>query len=133
MNLRIPRIIKGLNYLGFFGITAILLIALIIQLHDHELPCPLCLLQRLGILAIGFGLWMNIKYGSKPFHYSLSILSALFTSFIAMRQVILHINDPLGTGYGMAFLGLHMYTWVFILCCFAIIALIILMSLFILS
>ncbi len=37
-----------LNTLGLLGMTAVLLIGFILQFVLNELPCPLCLLQRIG-------------------------------------------------------------------------------------
>lgn len=104
-------LIKLLNIIDLVGICIVLLVALVLQLLLHELPCPLCLLQRLGILAIGFGFLLNVRYKIRPKHYGLVLLAAILTGIIAVRQMFLHIVP--GTGaYGEAFLGLHLYTWV---------------------
>ena len=104
-----------LNLLDLLGIVLISVAAIGMQFILKELPCPLCLLQRLGLLAIGFGYLLNVKFGFKTFHYAISTIAALLTSYISMRQILLHIVP--GTGYyGDAILGLHMYTWLFILC-----------------
>jgi heme A synthase len=55
-----------------------------------------------------------LRYGIKPSHYVLTLLGALFTSFIALRQVALHVVPGVG-GYGDSILGLHLYTWSFII------------------
>ena len=85
-------------------------IALFYQFYFNELPCPLCLLQRVGLLLIAFGALMNLKWG-KQFKYDfIIVISSLYSLIVAMRQVFLHImpNDP---GYGSKFLNLHFYTW----------------------
>ena len=38
------------------------------------------------------------------------LLFALFTAFVATRQVLLHVIPGTGT-YGSAILGYHLYTW----------------------
>lgn len=102
-----------LNGLELLGILSILIVALLFQFLWHDLPCPLCLLQRFGFMGIAFGLLLNLRCGLLPSHYTIVLLSALFTSFVAIRQIVLHIVP--GTGvYGEAFLGLHLYTWSFI-------------------
>ncbi len=116
---QINNLVKCFNAIEILAITLVILMAFLFQFILDELPCPLCLLQRLGLLGIAFGFLLNIRYHVRPAHYSLSLLSAVLTSFVAMRQMALHINDPLG--YGSAIFGLHMYTWVFILCVVAII------------
>lgn len=100
-----------INYLGIATLCMIANItALIFQLFYRELPCPLCLLQRFGFIAIGFGATISL-IDKKSWKYDLIILiSSIFTLIVALRQVLLHIvpNDP---GYGSAFLGIHFYTW----------------------
>ncbi|CDG90534.1 disulfide bond formation protein B [Xenorhabdus bovienii] len=117
-----------LNILGLFGISVVLIIAFYYQLARFELPCPLCLLQRAGIIMIGLGFLFNIYFGIKNAHYSLSLLGCLVTGFIAMRQVSLHIL-PGDTGYGSTFLGLHFYTWAAVLSILTIIAIAVIMPL----
>lgn len=109
------KIVLLSNFIDVLGILLISLVALIIQLVMHELPCPLCLLQRIGLMAIGFGYLLNIIYGNSIKNYSYSSFCAMITAFIAMRQILLHIIPGTGS-YGDAILGLHMYTWVFIIC-----------------
>lgn len=102
-----------LNSLEILGILLILFLAFALQFLFKELPCPLCLLQRIGFIGIALGLLFNLRFGIRPAHYSLTLLSALFTAFVALRQIALHVlpGDP---GYGSRFLGLHFYTWSFV-------------------
>ncbi|WP_340609566.1 disulfide bond formation protein B [Xenorhabdus bharatensis] len=117
-----------LNILGLFGISVILIVAFYYQLARFELPCPLCLLQRAGIIMIGFGFLFNIYFGVKNAHYSFSLIGCIVTGFVAMRQVSLHIL-PGDTGYGSTFLGLHFYTWAAVMSIITIIAIAIIMPL----
>ncbi|MCF6768039.1 disulfide bond formation protein B [Thiotrichales bacterium 19S11-10] len=123
----ISRIIRVLSAIDVIGISIILAMAFYFQFALKELPCPLCLLQRLGLLAIAFGFLLNIRYGVRPSHYALSILAAIVTAMASMRQILLHI-EPNSIGYGSTVLGLHMYTWVFILASLAIIYIAIMLS-----
>jgi disulfide bond formation protein DsbB len=108
------------NFIDVLGILVISIMAVIFQLVLHELPCPLCLMQRIGLMAIGFGYLVNIVYGNSIKNYSYATICAMLTAFIAMRQILLHIVPGTG-GYGDVILGFHMYTWVFIICMAAII------------
>lgn len=102
-----------LNALGLLAICAVLLFAFADQLIYGDLPCPLCILQRAGLLAAGFGLALNLGFGVRPSHYGVMILGAVAGGAVAVRQILLHI--VLGSGsYGDPFLGLHFYTWTFI-------------------
>jgi len=102
-----------LNMLGLLGISLILTVAFTYQLALGELPCPLCLLQRAGFIAIGMGFLFNMRLGERPSHYAMILIACLVTGVIAMRQVSLHLapGDP---GYGSALWGLHFYTWALI-------------------
>lgn len=111
--INIDSLIDFLNIFDLLGICVVIFLAFIFQFVLKELPCPLCLLQRLGLLAIGFGFLLNLHYRPSPLHYGLSCLAALYTASVAGRQVLLHIVPGTG-GYGLPFLGLHLYTWVFI-------------------
>lgn len=119
--------IKLMNALDLLGICLVLIIAFGFQFVLKELPCPLCLLQRLGLLAIGFGFLLNIHFHIRPSHYALSLLAAVLTAFVSFRQVLLHIMPGEG-GYGSSILGLHMYTWVLVLSVLTIIYIAIVMS-----
>ena len=108
-----------LNELEFIdtivGLLAIILIlgaALIVQFFQHEPPCPLCLLQRAGFINIGLALLMNLRYGNRVIHWAMVIFSGLTGISVSIRQILLHITDPLG--FGKPFFGLHLYTWCFI-------------------
>jgi disulfide bond formation protein DsbB len=102
------------NLLGAAGITAILLVAFAFQFRAHELPCPLCLLQRVAFALCGFGFLLNLRYGVQPSHYGLILLAALYGVTASGRQTLLHIVP--GTGvYGEPILGLHYYVWALLL------------------
>lgn len=99
-----------LNTLALAGICGILLFAFAWQLVYDEVPCPLCLLQRAAFALVGIGLLLNIRFGSSPLHYGITILSAMGGAGVAFRQFALHLA-PGDAGYGSPFLGMHFYTW----------------------
>ncbi|MBV9576895.1 MAG: disulfide bond formation protein B [Gammaproteobacteria bacterium] len=100
--------------LEFCGILLMLLLVFIFQIILFEVPCSLCLLQRIGLLGVALGFLMNFRFGPYLSHYVISLLSAFFTSFVALRQMALH--KVVGTdSYGGMFLGLHLYTWSFMI------------------
>lgn len=103
-----------MHSLGLLAICGVLGAAYTFQLALNELPCPLCLLQRVTFSAVAFGLLLNVRYGARMQHYGIMLAGALFGMAVSGRQVLLHIAP--GTGaYGSAFLGLHFYTWAFLL------------------
>jgi len=102
-----------LNALGLYAIVLVLLVAFVAQLMLHELPCPLCLLQRIQFAMLAVGPILNVRFGPRPSHYAVSLLTAVAGAVFAARQILLHVmpGDP---GYGSALLGYHYYTWAFI-------------------
>ncbi|MGC1854152.1 MAG: disulfide bond formation protein B [Candidatus Aquirickettsiella sp.] len=126
---KVTKIVKALNAIDALGLAFLLLVAFILQIRYHELPCPLCLLQRLGVLAIAFGFLLNVQFKIRPAHYTLSLISAMLTAAICVRQIFLHVipGDP---GYGLPLFGLHLYTWLFLLCVGVIIYISIIFSIF---
>jgi disulfide bond formation protein DsbB len=105
----IERLEIGMSIFGIFTVLGILSAALVMQFVYGEMPCPLCELQRAAFLSIAIGLFMNIRYGNKVAHWAIVILSAFAGIAVSVRQILLHVNDPVG--FGSAILGLHMYTW----------------------
>lgn len=49
-----------LNTAGLFGVSAVLLYAFVHQIVLHDLPCPLCLLQRGCFIAAAWA-WRSIS------------------------------------------------------------------------
>lgn len=109
-----PHIV-AIAYTGVIGA------AFSIQVFQADMPCPLCMLQRMAmVLVVIAALWMigNARKGQLTLNmyvrsYGLMILAAVLGAAIAGRQIQLHIlpGDP---GYGDPILGLHMYTWSYI-------------------
>lgn len=102
-----------INMLGLLGICVSLVLAFYYQIVMQELPCPLCLLQRIGLIITGFGFLFNIFFPLRTAHYGIVIAGCILTGIMASRQMFLHIM-PDDIGYGSAFLGLHFYTWALI-------------------
>jgi disulfide bond formation protein DsbB len=113
-----PLLFKQLNALGLLAVSIVMMFALYAQIVEHELPCPLCLIQRLGFAGVMLGLLLNALYSPKPKFYTLSTIFAVFGAAAALRQISLHVI-PGTPFYGDAFLGFHFYTWAFI--CFSLI------------
>ena len=65
-------------------------------------------------MLCGFGFLLNLRFGSQPAHYGLTLFGALFGLAASGRHVLLHIVPGTGT-YGSAILGLHFYTWALLL------------------
>ncbi len=105
---------KNLNALEALILSGILFGALYLQIFNHEVPCPLCLLQRIGMLGVAASVLLNLRFGIQKAHYALAILFAVFGGFIALRQMALHACPNFPT-FGIPFWGLSLYTWSFII------------------
>lgn len=102
-----------LNALSLYGIALVLATAFAAQLLLGELPCPLCLMQRIQFAMLAAGPVLNVRFGPRPGHYAVTLLAAIAGAGFAARQILLHIT-PGDAGYGSALLGYHYYTWAFI-------------------
>lgn len=102
-----------LNALSLYAVALVLIAAFAAQFALHELPCPLCLLQRILFATLAVGPILNVRFGPRPSHYALSLLAAVAGAVASTRQVLLHIM-PGDEGYGSALLGYHYYTWALI-------------------
>ncbi|MCH2229565.1 MAG: disulfide bond formation protein B [Crocinitomicaceae bacterium] len=106
------KLLKYLNSACILIVCSILLGALYFQFGLSEDPCPLCLLQRMGMIGVIFGLSLNVFFGFDAKHFSVVIVSALIGILFSGRQVLLHICPVDGdTGYGTPFFGMHLYSW----------------------
>ena len=104
------RISRVINVLALFALLGVLAGSLHLQFGIGEQPCPLCLVQRSGMIGLAVGPVMNLMWGIRASHYALSILAAMVGAAGSIRQILLHI-EPGDPGYGPAILGLHLYTW----------------------
>jgi hypothetical protein len=87
-----PAAARVLNLLGMLAMIGVLLGAYVYQFSYRELPCTLCQLQRVAMVAVAFGAAMNVMLGPSPRHYGICLVSALFGLAISIRQTLLHIN-----------------------------------------
>jgi disulfide bond formation protein DsbB len=93
-------------------IAAILTTAMILQYYGGEIPCPLCLLQRVAMFGVCFGIILHFRHGYSARNDGLSMLFALFLLIVSVRQTLLDIYPRPGHSYtGSAVLGLHMPVW----------------------
>jgi len=71
------------------------------------------MLQRLAMIGAAISLVCNLKFGIRPLHYGLGILSCSFGTLVSLRQMALHICPEFPT-FGEPLLGLDLYWWAFI-------------------
>lgn len=110
-------------YLTAATLNALVLVLILaagvaLQLIMGELPCPLCVAQRLAMMLCALGplhILLHTRDGALTARTiavgnGIAIIAALLGTVAAGRQALLHIlpDDP---GFGSTVLGLHLYTW----------------------
>ncbi len=94
------------------GLAAVLSAALVLQFGFGEAPCPLCLLERVGMFGACLGLMMHFRPGDAAQAAGVGLAAAVFLLVVSVRQVLLDIVPRPGHAYvGSAVLGLHMPVW----------------------
>jgi len=111
-----PRMLAWMNYgyllLMMLVIAAILTTAMVLQYGWGELPCPLCLLQRVALFGVCFGIILTFRCGHSGRNSGLSLLFAIFLLVVSVRQSLLDIYPRPGHAYiGSAVFGIHMPVW----------------------
>jgi disulfide bond formation protein DsbB len=93
-------------------IAGILTAAMTLQYAKGELPCPLCLLQRVALFGVCFGIIANVRDGFSNRNTGFSLLFAIFLLIVSVRQSLLDIVPRPGHAYiGSAVFGIHMPVW----------------------
>lgn len=116
-------------HFNILAVSAVLAGALIVQFGKGEFPCPLCMIQRMGmflaligpcsiLLAARGGTVSAVAYAAG---FGMSLLGAVVGGAGSLRQIALHVcgSDP---GYGSPVFGYHLYTWAFVV--FAVVVLV---------
>ncbi|MBZ0148505.1 MAG: disulfide bond formation protein B [Pseudorhodoplanes sp.] len=110
------RLLALLNYLFLLAMMAviagILTAAMTLQYAKGELPCPLCLLQRVALFGVCFGIMQNFRSGFSYQNTGFSLLFTIFLLIVSVRQSLLDIYPRPGHDYiGSAVFGIHMPVW----------------------
>lgn len=93
-------------------IAAILTAAMVLQYANGEIPCPLCLLQRVAMFGVCFGIILQFRYGFSYRNTGMSMIFSLFLLIVSVRQTLLDIYPRPGHEYiGTSVFGLHMPVW----------------------
>lgn len=94
------------------ALAAVLSAAMVMQYAFGEIPCPLCLLQRVAMFGCCFGLIHQLRAEESERGAGIGLVFALLLLVIAVRQTLLDIVPRPGHAYiGSTVLGLHMEVW----------------------
>jgi disulfide bond formation protein DsbB len=107
--------------LNVWVLALVLTAAFAVQLVSGELPCPLCVMQRVARMLVALGpthVLLRARGGvltarDVAIGNGMAIVAALVGATASGRQMLLHIL-PGDAGYGAPVLGLHLYTWCFV-------------------
>jgi disulfide bond formation protein DsbB len=110
---RLPALLNDLFLMAMMlAMAGILTVAMIFQYYLGEIPCPLCLLQRVAMFGVCFGIIMHFRYDYSARNDGFCMLFALFLLIVASRQTLIDIYPRPGHDYiGSAVFGLHMPVW----------------------
>jgi disulfide bond formation protein DsbB len=110
---RLPATLNDLFLLAMMlTIAAIQTVAMVLQYHGGEIPCPLCLLQRVAMFGVCFGIILHFRHGYSARNAGFGMLFALLLLIVSGRQTLLDIYPRPGHSYiGSVVLGLHMPVW----------------------
>jgi disulfide bond formation protein DsbB len=116
MNEKAPAVAPVLDRLLLFGmlaaLAAILTAAMVMQYALGEIPCPLCLLQRVAMFGCCFGLIQQLRDDGSERGTGIALLFSVLLLVISVRQTLLDIYPRSGHDYvGNAVLGLHLPVW----------------------
>jgi disulfide bond formation protein DsbB len=113
----------GYLLLLMFVIAGILTAAMTLQYAKGELPCPLCLLERLAMFGVCFGIMLNFRRGFSYQNTGFSLLSAILLLIVSVRQSLLDIYPRPGHEYiGSPVFGIHLPVWSIIIALLILIA-----------
>jgi len=104
--------------LNVWVLVLILAAAFAVQLIVGDLPCPLCVVQRVCLMLVALGPLHILMRGRDGFFTTrdaavgngMAIVAAFVGAVTSGRQVLLHIL-PGDAGFGAPVFGLHLYTW----------------------
>lgn len=80
------------------------------QFYINQAPCSPCFLQRLALVMVGAGLWLNVRMGPSPLHYAMAMMAAAAGLAVSFWQVV-GISLTRQSGYGATLMGWQVDTW----------------------
>ena len=102
--------LRFFNALLVTVIASVLLGAYIYEFTYKQYPCPLCYLQRLAMILICFGPLLNLKFGFRSLHYSISLFAAVFGAGVSIRQIALRLFSK-APATDIPVWGHQLYVW----------------------
>ena len=99
-------------WLMLLALAGILTAAMVIQYVERDIPCPLCLLQRVAMFGCCFGLMQQLRSGDSQRGAGIGLIFSVLLLLISARQTLLDLFPRPGHAYiGGAIFGVHMPVW----------------------
>lgn len=117
---------RTFNAIWIIVVCGVLCASLWVQFVDKDIPCPLCLLQRIAMISVACSAALNLIFGVRVAHYSLALLSCVFGASVSLRQIALHVCPQFDT-FGVPVLGYSLFTWAFLVYSCSVVAVALLM------
>lgn len=76
-----------------------------------EGPCTLCWWERIGMIVIGVGGILVLRYGLRARYVAFILFGAAYGLFMTLRHSSFSIYRDIGMGFGGDIFGAHTYTW----------------------
>ena len=93
-------------------LAGILTAAMAIQFVNRDIPCPLCLLQRVAMFGCCFGLIQQLRCDGSQQGGGIGLVFSVLLLVISARQTLLDLFPRPGHTYvGGAVFGVHMPVW----------------------
>jgi disulfide bond formation protein DsbB len=109
LTVMLDRLILWLMLLALAGI---LTAAMAIQFVEGDIPCPLCLLERVAMFGCCFGLIHQLRSGGSQRGVGIGLVFSVLLLLISARQTLLDLFPRPGHAYvGGAVFGVHMPVW----------------------
>ena len=99
-------------WLMLLVLAGILTAAMVIQFADREIPCPLCLLERVAMFGCCIGLIQQLRSDGSQRGAGIGLVFSVLLLVISSRQTLLDLFQRPGHAYvGGAVFGVHMPVW----------------------
>lgn len=101
---------------AIFLAVFVLCMAMYHQYFMGEIPCPLCLMQRVAFLGFAYGAMMQFMGSHRLRYVGVSLFFVFVLMVISLRQSLLDICHTAGHVWvGSAIMHIHMPIWSFII------------------
>jgi disulfide bond formation protein DsbB len=110
---RVNGLVRLFNYIGLIVPLLVVLGAMTVQVFASplELPCSHCNMERLAYFTLALGPALNLRFGSRPSHYAISLAGAMFLATVSIDMMVRVAQNVGPAGWGPVVLGLHVNSW----------------------